>query len=250
MEKIFQAEVLNKYSAEYYRCPKCLFLQAANPYWLSEAHKNPINISDTGLLARNINFSEIAAIILYFYFDKNAKFVDFAGGYGIFTRLMRDIGFDFYWNDPFCQNIFAKGFEYEEQKPDEIKFLTAFECFEHFENPLEEIEKMLKISRNIFFSTMLAPEGSLPANDWFYYGFKHGQHISFFSHKTLRYIAGKNNLYFYTNEKNLHLFTDRKLKFFTFKLIHKLKKFGFLKFIKRRMQSKTDSDSKYLLNKR
>ncbi len=38
-------------------------------------------------------------------------FLDYAGGYGVFTRLMRDIGFDFYWHDPYTQNLFANGFE-------------------------------------------------------------------------------------------------------------------------------------------
>ena len=249
MEKVFQAKVLDKHSAEYYRCPKCLFLQVKNPHWLAEAYESPINASDTGLLARNINLSEIAAILLYFYFDKNGKFVDFAGGYGAFTRLMRDIGFDFYWRDPFCQNIFAKGFEYQERGTEKIELLTAFECLEHFENPLNEIEKMLKISKNILFSTLLAPEDAFPPNDWFYYGFKHGQHISFFSRKTLQRIADKNNLHFYTNGKNLHLLTEKELKFFSFKLLYRLKQFGFLKLVKRKMKSKTASDSEYLLNK-
>jgi hypothetical protein len=29
---------------------------------------------------------------------------------------MRDAGFDFYWNDPYAENIFAKSFEYNGEK--------------------------------------------------------------------------------------------------------------------------------------
>jgi len=51
-------------------------------------------------MSRNISSSKITAVILFFLFKKFGKFLDFGGGYGIFTRLMRDIGFDFYWYDP------------------------------------------------------------------------------------------------------------------------------------------------------
>jgi hypothetical protein len=42
------------------------------------------------------------------FIKKNGTFVDIGGGYGLLTRLMRDRGFDFYWKDPHCENIFAK----------------------------------------------------------------------------------------------------------------------------------------------
>jgi hypothetical protein len=91
--------ILNKYDIKYYHCVNCGFLQTEESYWLNEAYDESINISDTGIMSRNIHLSKITTLILYFFFDKNNKFLDFAGGYGIFTRLMRDIGFDFYWSD-------------------------------------------------------------------------------------------------------------------------------------------------------
>lgn len=53
--------------------------------------------------------------------------------------MMRDLGFDFYWDDKYTQNIFANGFEYSDDKNYEV--LTSFESFEHFVNPLSEIKK-------------------------------------------------------------------------------------------------------------
>jgi hypothetical protein len=52
--------------------------------------------------------------------------VDCAGGYGILTRLLRDIGVDALWSDPFCQNLMALGFEHSNE-PAEL--VTAFEEF-------------------------------------------------------------------------------------------------------------------------
>ena len=108
--KIFEKKILNKYQVGYFQCPNCEFIQTEKPYWLDEAYKDPINASDTGLISRNIYLSRLTSLLIFFFFDKTGCFLDFAGGYGIFTRLMRDIGFDFLWQDPFTTNLFAKGF--------------------------------------------------------------------------------------------------------------------------------------------
>ena len=43
-------------------------------------------------------------------FEANARFIDFGGGYGVFTRVMGNIGYDFYWRDAHRENLFAKRF--------------------------------------------------------------------------------------------------------------------------------------------
>ncbi len=40
--------------------------------------------------------------------------MDFGAGHGVFVRMMRDKGFDFFWNDIYCKNLYAKDFEYTE----------------------------------------------------------------------------------------------------------------------------------------
>jgi len=89
--KIFNAIIINKYKIDYFKCDNCGFLQVEEPYWLEEAYKSPINDSDTGLLERNIYLSRKVSVILYFLFKKDGNYLDYGGGYGIFTRLMRDI---------------------------------------------------------------------------------------------------------------------------------------------------------------
>ncbi len=240
----FSAKVLNKYDVKYFKCDKCGYLFTEQPFWLDEAYKSPINISDTGIMARNIYFSKIVSSILYFCFNKRAKFLDYAGGYGIFTRLMRDIGFDFYWHDDYTTNLLARGFE---MKKDENKYelLTAFEVFEHLSDPVEEIKKMAELSDSILFSTVTLPQ-EIPSTDWWYYGFEHGQHISFYSEKTLSTIAKKFGMNFYSL-KNLFLFTKKKLSPLKLKLIYFTPYFGLSLFIRFRMQSLTDIDHKNML---
>lgn len=239
-KKIFKSKILNKYDINYFHCEHCSFLQTEEPYWLEEAYGESINVSDTGIMSRNLDLTKHTTNIINIFFNRNAKFLDFAGGYGIFTRLMRDIGFDFYWNDKFSQNLVAREFEFNSNHKYEL--LTSFESFEHFDNPLSEIENMLKISKNILFSTELFSAKPPLATEWGYYGLNHGQHISFYSLKTLKFIAKKYNLNLYSNGKTLHLLTEKKINNLLFNLILKLNRFGLFYFTKRLNQSKTLSD--------
>lgn len=247
-QPVFRAKILNKYKVQYFHCAECDFLRTEHPFWLDEVYSQVINDTDTGILNRNISLSKVTAAILYFLFDKNAKFLDYAGGYGIFVRLMRDIGFDYYWHDPYSTNLFARGFEYI--KTDNINLLTSFESFEHFVNPLEDIEKMLSISPNMLFTTELIQSPLPKPSEWWYYGLEHGQHLSFYTQKTLVFIAGKYNLNFHTNGINIHLFTDKKISNILLRYIFKHHKDRwFERRIKKIMNSKTFTDMQYLIDK-
>ena len=177
---IFSAKILNKSNIKYYYCDHCGFLQTEEPYWLKEAYSNSISITDTGIMLRNIGSSKMTAVILYFLFNKRGKFLDFAGGYGIFTRLMRDIGFDFYWYDPQSTNLLARGFEIK-GKNCKYELVKAFEVFEHFVEPIKGFESILQFSDNVLFSTDLLPSTLPKPGEWRYYALESGQHISFYS---------------------------------------------------------------------
>ena len=146
VSKIFSSNVLQKYSVEYFQCSRCEYIQTENPYWLEEAYNSPINVSDTGMIMRNLWFRNVAATTIFFLFDYKGKFLDYGGGYGVFVRMMRDVGFDFYWQDKYTENLFAQGFEFAKTEKLTIDLLTCFEAFEHFVDPLAEFENLLCIS--------------------------------------------------------------------------------------------------------
>ncbi|MFZ2303236.1 MAG: class I SAM-dependent methyltransferase [Minisyncoccia bacterium] len=237
-------KVRKVYDAEYYLCSECGFMFVGNPTWLEEAYAQPINITDTGYVLRNVYLSRKTLILFTFLFDKGATFLDFAGGYGMLARLMRDYGLDFLLSDAYTTNLFMKGFEHRNQK---IEAITCFECFEHLVNPLEEIEKMLKISKNIFLSTRLLPKKT-PAEDWEYYGVDHGQHVSFYSDKTFIFLAKKYKLNFYTDGDNLHLFTIKNISSIFFKFVLILSKLQMDILIRKLLKSKTTSDFNMIRN--
>jgi hypothetical protein len=233
---------MNKYTIDYFHCDHCDFLQTEDPYWLEEAYSQPINSSDTGYMVRNLFYFKRLTILLYLLFGKSGQFVDYAGGYGVFVRLMRDIGFDFYWDDKYTTNLFSTGFEWN--GVDKVEAVTLFEAFEHFVDPIEEIGKLRNISDTIIFTTDLHPDPVPKPNEWWYYGLDHGQHISFYSKKTFSEIADQLGMY-YLNLGSLHILS--KYKVAAWKLAStKFARLGLDKFICKFLESKTWSDHEKL----
>ena len=217
-KKINEVKVMKCYKTNLFHCENCDYLFLENPYWLEEAYKDPINISDTGIVDRNINLAAKLSVLIYFFFDRKKKFLDASGGYGILTRLMRDHGFNFFWSDKYCENILAKGFESKNNSSENYELLTLFEVLEHVENPVHFVDDLLKKnnSQTLIFSTCLYPRKNPPNLDWWYYSFGEGQHISFYSDITLKFVAKKLDLNFYALD-NFYIFTKRKLRHLYFK---------------------------------
>ncbi|MGD1804967.1 methyltransferase domain-containing protein [Dapis sp. BLCC M126] len=209
--KFDTAKVLSKYNVDYFQCSNCGFVQTENPYWLVEAYQEAIAGSDVGLVSRNQNFSLITENLIINFLNADGKFLDYGCGYGLFVRMMRDLGLDFYGYDKYCQNIFYEGWEGEINGEEKYELATAFEVFEHFINPLAEIEKILQRTRNILFSTKLLPSNNPRPNDWWYYALEEGQHISIFTKKALSIIAQKFKLNLFSDGESLHLLTEKSL---------------------------------------
>lgn len=235
---LFTSKIINKYEVKYYQCSNCKFIQTEEPFWLDEVYQNPINATDVGLLRRNTFFSKIITSLLFIKFDSKQTFLDYAGGYGVFTRMMRDIGFDFHWIDPFTKNLFAEGAEFNSEN--KYSLITVFETFEHFNEPIKEIEKMLSICKNIAFSTEMYQE-SLDIT-WNYLGFDHGQHIAFYHPTTISFIAKKFNLNYY-KIYDIHFISPIKINKLQLKLIKFLAHPVLFEYIKRNFRSLTMSDS-------
>ncbi|GHV65486.1 hypothetical protein FACS1894199_06300 [Bacteroidia bacterium] len=237
--------ILNKYNITYHICPTCGFIQTEHPYWVDESYSNAIAAADTGCIFRNLSNS--ADLLFLMKFIENTLCLDFGGGHGVLTRIMRDYGFNFEHYDKYAENLFANGFEGSlEQK---YNLITSFENFEHFVNPMEEIEKLINITDVLYFSTEIIPANNPKINDWWYYVPSTGQHISFYSIKTLQYIANKYKLYFYTNSHSIHIFSKKpiaKAFFFYLRIYNKICRMNLQKYFKN--ESKTWEDMNKIIS--
>lgn len=239
---VFSQKILGKHQCKYFYCEACGFLQTEKPYWLEEAYSDAIASADTGLVQRNMGISRRLSILLYLLFGKEGRYVDFAGGTGLLVRMMRDIGFEFYWKDPYCTNIHARGFEFETSLP-LCNAVTAFEVLEHLEDPISFIADALKQTEtNTFVFTTELFEGKPPApGAWWYYAPETGQHISFYQHKTLKKIADQLGLHYYS-AAGIHMMTQKKISPTMFTLtVGRASKFAF-PFVQRTMTSRTMDD--------
>jgi phage pi2 protein 07 len=210
-EKIFEKIILQKYNSSYYKCVSCAFVQTDEPIWLKEAYESAITSLDIGLCYRNIMLRDEVKKIIDSCFPESKIYLDYAGGYGLFVRLMRDIGFDFYRQDDYCENIFTKQFDITNIKSERFDITTAFEVFEHFNNPIVEIENVLKYADTLIFSTVITPETNSKIENWWYLTQETGQHIAFYHTKTMEFLAKKFNKNYYSKNNNLHVFTNKTL---------------------------------------
>lgn len=212
MAPLFTLKILGKYDVGYFYCANCGFTRTEAPYWLEEAYSDAISVTDTGILQRNWALSSRLACTLFFCMRSDGAFIDVAGGYGILTRLMRDYGFNYFWEDKFCANFLAKCFEAPAGLSN-VTALSGFEVLEHTIDPMEFLSGMMNAHRcrTFIFSTETYSGEGPPRSDWWYLSTVSGQHISFFHHRTLQRIADRLKLRFYSSN-GLHIFTDRKLR--------------------------------------
>jgi Methyltransferase domain len=200
------ARLLASLEVSYYRCEACGFVQTEEPYWLEQAYEQPIAKIDVGIISRNLALGDTASTVISMLFDSGGRFLDWGGGYGILVRLMRDRGFDFYWRDPFCDNLFAQGFEWTDGTRAEL--VTAFEVLEHLPRPVDDVARMAEIADNLLFSTLLLPEPAPEPGDWWYYAPETGQHVSLYSRRSLAVLADQLGMFAASNRgRNVHLFT-------------------------------------------
>lgn len=205
-------KILSKYDVAYYRCSKCGFVTTETPYWLGEAYCKAIADEDTGYVGRNLLFARFTQQLIHSHYNHRGSFLDYGAGYGLFVRLMRDAKVNFFSYDEYCMNLFAKEFQVDLTKDFanfRYELITSFEVFEHFIFPMKEIKKLFLYTSDVLFSTELISANPPKFEGWPYYSGITGQHISFYSLDSLRYIAEKFNKRCYSDGRWLHLLTDR-----------------------------------------
>ena len=212
----FKELLLKKFEIKFFKCTECGSVQTEKPYWLSEAYKNWNTKYDTGLFARVYNNFIVTFIICKLTKIKNI--IDYGGGDGLFTRIMRDHNLNCFNYDKYSESVYSQNFTKPDfQTPD---LLTSFEAIEHFSDPGEEFEKIFKKKPSLIIFTTKIYENQ--SKNWDYFEFQTGQHVFFYTRNAFKYLANKYNyelvflelgyILFYSNK-----YTKRKLLFYVLK---------------------------------
>ncbi len=194
---------LGKHAGEYRRCRACGHIHVPDPHWLDEAYSSAITALDTGIVARNLWLADASCALLGTSLRGVNRILDYGGGSGLYTRLMRDRGYDAWWWDGYCDNLLAIGFEADLTA--QYDLLTAFEFVEHLPEPMPMLLRMRERAPRMLLSTELVPEDRSDLRQWPYLAPEAGQHISFFSARSLAIVAERLGLRLSSNGRNLHL---------------------------------------------
>lgn len=170
---------------------------------MTEAYSRPIAHLDVGLLDRCVKLASTTEGIVR-TLPAGGRYLDWAGGYGVLTRLLRDRGFDFRHNDAYTANIFAVGLEADPEEGWDV--ITLFEVLEHLPNPAAELGRLANFAPILLFSTLLLPDPAPQPGSWWYYAPETGQHVSFYSTAALGALASRLGMELISDGHALHAF--------------------------------------------
>lgn len=200
---MIEVEAMNK---KYYRCQNCEFIfideknivNSIRELEQYELHEN--SIENEGYVNMFNKFIEEG---ISPYVKAHKRTLDFGSGPGpVLAKLLKKKGYESEIYDPYYSPNLPKG---------TFDLVTSTEVFEHFSNPLKEIELIVSLmKKNAYLSVMTNyhPKNDEKFKKWWYH--RDPTHISFYTEKTFEYVAFKYNLdYIYSNGKNISVFKKK-----------------------------------------
>ncbi len=197
--------VLQTYDVDYFRCGHCGVITLPEPFWLEEAYEDAIFDGDTGLLRRCRVLATLTSVVISSERTRAGRFLDWAGGYGVLTRLMRDKGLAFHHFEPYAQNLFAQGLE-ADPATERFDLATAFEVVEHLKDPVKELAVLARSTDRLLFTTQLQPPTPPRPDEWWYFMADSGQHIMFHTRRSLELLGEQLGYELTSNGDQYHLF--------------------------------------------
>jgi len=166
---------------EYYSCNSCKFIHAENASWLEGSFTDALNSLDIGSVDRCNIVADFVEVLANSLKVDNPRVLDWGGGYGLLTRILRDRGVRCAHYDPYTEPLFAKNIDL--QSDARFDLIVLSEVMLHMTDPVSTLTELLKLSDNIIFTAVIAPPDVTP--DWWYFMPDTGQHVAIFSRQTI-----------------------------------------------------------------
>lgn len=172
----------------YYRCESCEFLFTPDfDAWSEDDFAREIYNADYVKVDPDfvsVRPLEYAASMAARLAPRKGKIrlLDYGGGQAVFTRRMRELGFDAASHDPYFRS------EFEPKLGEKFELIHCREVIEHSPDPRSfalDVLRFLQPEGVIYLSTVLQPPDILAQGvGWWYAGPRNG-HISLFSRQSL-----------------------------------------------------------------
>lgn len=228
--KLFDVWLQNSFSADLYECKNCFFKFYPGQNWIQNSFSKRLNHLDVGAVDRTLIISEILTEICNSLGIKNDICLDYGGGYGLLTRIMRDKGFNWKNYDPYTEGIFSENHNCSLEN--NFALISLIEVCLHFEDPVNDFFQIIKHANTLIFTASI-PKKPFDSNSSIVTK-ESGQHIAIYSLDSLKIIANKIGCHFYSDKKFIHIFTRKKLSLGT-KLLIKFRTYLFLRIILRKI---------------
>ena len=173
--------IQGKIGGRYLKCTSCNFIHAENPSWLEGSFTDALNSLDIGSVDRCNIVADFVEVLANSLKVDNPKVLDWGGGYGLLTRILRDRGVRCTHYDPYTEPLFANNIKL--QSDARFDLIVLSEVMLHMTDPISTLTELLKISDNIMFTAVIAPPDVTP--DWWYFMPDTGQHVAIFSQQTI-----------------------------------------------------------------
>jgi len=133
---------------------------------------------------------------------REIRHLDYGGGHGLLSDLLRDAKWDSFSYDPFVNR------ETQLQELGKFDLVTAYEVFEHVPNVAKLVFDLAGLLRDggvILFSTLVSDGNIVPRQrlTWWYASPRNG-HISLFSKKSLYLLGQREGFNFGSLSPNFH----------------------------------------------
>ena len=205
--------VLAKHEVNLCECLSCGFVFVADPHWLAESFGSELNRLDVGSVDRTLLVSQFVRGLLGMSPARRGWTVlDFGGGDGLLTRLLRDVGVDCRWEDPYCEPVYDVGPPHDEVRRFDLAVMG--EVALHLTEPLATFRDLIERCDRVLF-TATVPTDPIPA-DWWYLMPSTGQHVAFYPTRAIAHIAKVLDVDWCSDGKFFHLLStstiDRPLR--------------------------------------
>jgi hypothetical protein len=186
-EFLFGYQVRGEHQALLFECLACHFTYIANPHWLEDSFSSDLNDLDIGSVDRCLVLADFVEVLIQSMKLSKLRFLDWGGGYGLLSRIMRDRGLDFVSHDIYTRPLFVESTSISNSETFEL--ITMSEVALHLVDPVPVFTKIMESTDTLVFTAVIAP--TVIPNDWWYLMPDTGQHVAFYHAETLQALAKK-----------------------------------------------------------